>query len=123
MVDRGYLRIQKAWRARAAKAMPCPLIQVESDAVVPVEEASPKEEYSAATLRTKIAGKLRDYLVPLKERRPLRDASALDLESSSLDDLPGLLARLKIDRSVPASPFFIGGPGEAKLKLRRFLKD
>jgi len=123
VVDRGYLRIQKAWRARAAKAISCPLIQVESDAIVPLEEASPKEEYSAATLRAKIAGKLKDYLVPLKERRPLRDASALDLESSSLDDLPGLLARLKIDRSVPASPFFKGGPGEAKLKLRRFLKD
>lgn len=123
VVDRGHLRIQKAWRAGAAKAMPCPLFQVEADAVVPIEEASPKEEYSAATIRTKIARKLKDYLVPLKEHRPLRDASSLDLGSIDLDDLPGLLGRLKVDRSVPPTPFFKGGAGEARSKLRRFLKD
>ena len=41
--------------------MDCPLIQVESDVVVPVEEASPKEEYAAATLRPKIKKKLRSF--------------------------------------------------------------
>jgi deoxyribodipyrimidine photolyase len=46
VVDRGYLRIQKEWRAKAARAMDCPLVQVETDAVVPVEAASPKEEWS-----------------------------------------------------------------------------
>jgi deoxyribodipyrimidine photo-lyase len=123
VVDRGYLRIQKAWRAEAAKAMPCPLFQVETDTIIPVEDVSPKEEYSAATIRTKIARKLKDHLVPLKERRPLKDALSLDLESLPLDDLPGLLARLKIDRSVPPSPFFKGGPDEARKKLKVFLRD
>jgi len=44
--------------------MDCPLIQVESDVIVPVEEASPKEEYAAATLRPKIHKKLNHFLIP-----------------------------------------------------------
>src|SRR4030042_281630 len=58
VVDRGYLKIQKAWRDYASKGMDCPLIQVESDVIVPVEETSPKEDYAAATIRAKIKRKL-----------------------------------------------------------------
>jgi deoxyribodipyrimidine photo-lyase len=123
VVDRGYLRIQKDWRAKAARAMSCPLFQVESDAVVPVEEASPKEEYSAATLRIKISRKIKDYLVPLKARRPLKDSLSLDFESLDLGDIPGILSGLKIGRSVAPSLRFKGGPGEAGSRLKRFLKD
>jgi len=54
VVDRGYLKIQKKWRSDAATKMNCPLIQVETDVIVPVEETSPKEEYAAATIRSKI---------------------------------------------------------------------
>jgi hypothetical protein len=53
-VDRGYLRIQRAWREDASKRMECPLLQVESDIIVPVEETSAKEEHAAATIRAKI---------------------------------------------------------------------
>lgn len=45
VVDRGYLKIQRRWRKHAAWQMNCPLVQVESDVVIPVEEASPKEEF------------------------------------------------------------------------------
>lgn len=44
MVDRGYLGIQRQWRDVVANQIDCPLIQVESDVIVPVEETSPKEE-------------------------------------------------------------------------------
>jgi deoxyribodipyrimidine photo-lyase len=44
VVDRGYLRIQRQWRNEVAHRIDCPLIQVESDVVVPVEEVSNKEE-------------------------------------------------------------------------------
>jgi deoxyribodipyrimidine photo-lyase len=50
---------------------------VESDAVVPVETASPKEEYTAGTLRPKLLRILRDYLVPLAERPFIFSSSAL----------------------------------------------
>lgn len=51
VVDMGYLKIQKKWHDYASEYVDCPLIQVESDVIVPVEEASQKEEYYAATTR------------------------------------------------------------------------
>jgi len=51
LVDRGYLKIQREWRNYAANQMDCSLIQIEIDVVVPIKEASSKEEYSTATLR------------------------------------------------------------------------
>src|SRR4030043_969571 len=38
IVDRGYLRIQRAWRKDVADRIDCSLIQVESDVIVPLEE-------------------------------------------------------------------------------------
>jgi deoxyribodipyrimidine photo-lyase len=74
VVDRGYLGIQRQWRTYAADRVACPLVQVESDVVVPVEEASPKEEYAAATMRPKISKHLSRFLVPLKEIDPVVDS-------------------------------------------------
>ena len=70
VVDRGYLRLQRQWRMFLAERLECPLIQVESDVVVPVETVSPKEEYSAATLRRKIEPMLDGFLLPLSEQSP-----------------------------------------------------
>jgi len=123
VVDRGYLKIQKAWRIHAAGGMECPLVQVESDAVVPVEEASPKEEYSAATIRKKIQGKLKDYLVPLREHKPLKDSLSLEFESLDLRDTEKVLARLGGDRDVKKSAFFVGGTTQARKRLQAFIKD
>ena len=77
--DRGYLKIQKEWRAYVAQHIECPLIQVESDVVVPVEVASDKEEYSAATLRRKLLKILHQYIVPLTEETARIDSSKLGI--------------------------------------------
>ena len=45
ITDRGYMRIQKNWRSYVSEKIKCPLIQVESDVVIPIEHASIKEEY------------------------------------------------------------------------------
>jgi len=123
VTDRGYLRIQKAWRAKAAAALACPLIQVETEAVVPVEEASPKEEYAAATIRPKIRKKLDSYLVPFRERKPLRDSLGWADESLDLEDIGAVLAGMRVDRSVGPSSRFRGGTEEAKKRLRDFLRE
>jgi len=123
VTDRGYLRIQKAWRASAAARMECPLVQVETDAVIPVEDASPKQEYAAATLRPKIRRKLEEYLVPLKERRPAKDSISLGLASLDAADPAGLLAGLDIARDVKRSEAFRGGTAEARRRLRLFLRE
>jgi deoxyribodipyrimidine photo-lyase len=121
VVDRGYLRVQREWRRYVAGHIDCPLIQVESDVVVPVEEASPKEEYSAATFRPKIKGKLYDYLVPLRKRTPKIPSVDMNLESRDISDVEKAIAHLNIDRSVTRVHSFRGGTSEAKRRLKRFI--
>jgi deoxyribodipyrimidine photo-lyase len=121
VVDRGYLRIQRQWRARAAERMRCPLIQVESDVVVPVQTASPKEEYSAATLRPKIHKQLHRFLQPLR-RQPVRKSSLdLNFDSAGPKKVEETAARLKLDRSVPPSRHYFGGTAQAKRRLHQFI--
>jgi deoxyribodipyrimidine photo-lyase len=122
VVDRGYLRIQRAWRDDASKRMECLLLQVESDVIVPVEETSPKEEYAAATIRSKIKRKLDGFLVPLKEHEPFIDSLSLDFDSFNIDDLEKAISRLRIDRSVKRVDSFHGGTREAKSHLEVFLE-
>jgi deoxyribodipyrimidine photo-lyase len=62
--DRGYLRQQHSWYRTVAEQCRCPLVQVEGNVVVPVEVASQKEEYSAATFRPKITRLLDRFLHP-----------------------------------------------------------
>jgi deoxyribodipyrimidine photo-lyase len=123
VVDRGYLRIQKFWRDYAANRLGCPLIQVESDVIIPVEEASAKEEYAAATLRRKVNKKLKRFLVPLKPRIPHIDSLSLDFDDFNIDDIGEAIARLRIDRSVQKSNYFHGGPREAQKYLKIFLES
>ena len=67
--DRGYLRHQKAWRTHVALSADCPVVQVESDVVVPIELVSNKAEYAARTIRPKIHRHLDDYIVPFTTGR------------------------------------------------------
>ncbi len=86
VVDRGYLRIEREWREAAARDIGCPLIQVETNAVVPLEQASPKEEWAARTLRPKIKRRLEEFLVPLRARRLKKDSLGLRLDSLDVTD-------------------------------------
>jgi deoxyribodipyrimidine photo-lyase len=123
VADRGYLRHQRGWRIRLAEAVPCPVVQVESDVVVPIEEVSGKEEYAAATLRPKIRRLLPRYLIPLQEQVLEKDGRGLDLESLDSNDTNVLLAGLNIDRTVPPAPGIEGGARTAHARLETFLRD
>jgi len=123
VVDRGYLKIQKKWRSSAATQMNCPLIQVESDVIVPVEETSYKEEYAAATLRPKINKKLNHFLVPLRQTDPAVDSLSLKFGSFDIEDVGKTISKLRIDRSVKKVSSFKGGTKEAQKHLRIFLEE
>jgi len=123
VVDRGYLRIQKKWRRYVAESLECPLIQVESDIVVPVQTASHKEEYSAATFRPKIQKKLDSFLHPLKENYPKVDSLQLYFDSFDIEDPEKVISNLNIDRSVKKVIDFHGGTTEAKKRLEIFLRS
>ena len=121
VTDRGYLRHQREWRANAAQALECPFMQVETDSIVPVETASPKAEYAAATLRPKLGRLLLRYLAPVPEQKPKAPRLALDEESVDLRDTDAALKSMDLDRSVPRVAGIRGGAGEAERRLNAFL--
>ncbi len=119
VTDRGYLRHQKLWRAQVAERLNCPLIQVETDAIVPVESASRKAEYSAATLRPKIGQVLLRYLVPLEAIDAVAPRISLD---EGTVDLTSVAGTMHVDTGVPPVTGMSGGASEAENLLTSFLE-
>lgn len=122
-VDRSYLRIQKEWRDFAAKRLKCPLIQIESDVVVPVETASEKEEYSARTFRPKIKPLIKNFLKFSGIKRPVISSTEMDFSANNIENTDKLIKDLNIDNSVSKSKFFKGGTIEAKKRLEYFIEN
>jgi deoxyribodipyrimidine photo-lyase len=120
--DRGYLRPQRDWRNRVAAALPCAVVQVESDVVVPVELASDKKEHAARTLRPKITRHLDRFLVDLP-RADLVDQAVTEVPGEDLSDVDALLAKLELDQQVPPVLLFQGGTAVGKKVLSDFLSQ
>ncbi len=122
VTDRGYLRIERTWRDKLAAAIDCPLHQIETEVVVPVETASPKHEYAARTLRPKIHRLWDEFLQPLSERRVKRKEPA-DVPKSKLDlsDPAKVVASMKLDQTIGAVKRFQGGQAQARKRLKAFL--
>lgn len=123
VVDRGYLRVQKEWRKQVADKIGCPLVQVESDVVVPVETASTKEEYAAYTLRPKIHQYLNRFLTELHETLVKKSSLEYDFSSISITDPDQILKKLEVNDSVKPTSLFNGGEEEAKKVLQSFLQN
>ena len=123
VVDGGQLRIQRKWRRNAAKKIACPLYEVETNLIVPVEEASSKENFSAGTFRPRITKKLDYYLVPLKHKKAKLDSLNFKLAGFNIDDIDKAASQLNIDRSVGKVDSFHGGPKQAKRLFDNFLRN
>lgn len=107
--DRGYLRHQAAWRRDVARHAPCRVVQVEADAVVPVDTASGKAEYAARTIRPKLMRLLDRCIADLPETPLRRPSLSLDTRGIALDDISGALDPLPLDRAVGAVSRFTAG--------------
>jgi deoxyribodipyrimidine photo-lyase len=121
--DRGYLRHQRAWRDHVAKRAQCRVVQIEGDVVVPVETASDKHEIAARTLRPKIMRALDAFLLPCPAVRVKHPAPPKLKSDIDLDDLPGTLRKLKVDRGVGPVTTLRGGTHAARRHLDRFIED
>jgi len=123
ITDDGYLRIQRQWRKGVADAIDCPLVEIITNVVVPVETASDKENFSAGTLRPRIRRQLAAFLTPMNPitlHSTLRSTDSLK-ESICLDDIDKALKKMNIDNSVPLSIIFKGGSSEAQERLKTFI--
>ncbi|AHM56049.1 deoxyribodipyrimidine photo-lyase Phr [Peptoclostridium acidaminophilum DSM 3953] len=123
IVDRGYLRIERQWRDFLAQNAVCPVIQVETNVIVPVESASTKEEYSAATFRAKINKVLDSFISPLNETTVNLPSTDLEIPfvEFDVDDIESDAAQLEIDKAVRPVSFFKGGTSQAKKLLEDFI--
>lgn len=122
--DRGYLRHQRQWRREVAQSIDCPLVQVESDVVVPVETASDKREYAARTIRSGLMEKYTDFLDEPRRLMPPKNSLYLSVTGEDFSQIDDLVGRMSIDQEVEAvSEHFRGGTQEAKKIFRNFLSD
>jgi len=123
VVDAGHLRVQKEWRTSVAERINCVLCEVETNLIVPVEEAASEENYSAGTFRPRITKKLHHYLAPLDHRDPKLDSLDLIFSTFDIDDIDATLSKLNIDRTVGKVESYRGGTHEAKRRLSDFLRN
>jgi deoxyribodipyrimidine photo-lyase len=120
--DCGYLRHQKAWRDQVAQQTACRVVQVESDAIVPLRVASSKAEYAARTIRPKIHKHLADYLTDFKSTTIKKSSLNINIEGIDMKNINSVLQKMKIDHGVPpVTNFFTGGSLRAKQMFKRFL--
>lgn len=143
------MRIQRLWYDRVAKAIKCPLVQVETNVVAPVESVTDREEYAAHTIRPKIWKLAPNFLrsldavllenpncevrasFKLPEQCSVNDNKILfqipELESFKEFDINNVseaVNRLdQIDHSVQPVNTLIGGYRNARKMLDEFLKD
>jgi deoxyribodipyrimidine photo-lyase len=91
--------------------------------VVPVESASHKEEYSAATLRPRIHALLREFLVPLPATALRAAPLAAMPDSLDLADVAAVVRGLGVDGGVPPVPGATGGSSRALRLLDAFVAE
>jgi deoxyribodipyrimidine photo-lyase len=121
IADRGYLRQQQVWYHDVAERCPCSLVQVEGNVIVPVEVASQKEEYSAATFRRRVTYHVDRFLHQVETGSPERSSLSFEIPTLAGEPNDSILSQLTIDRSVPASDTYSGATGEANRRYERFL--
>jgi len=123
ITDCGYLPNQRQLRKRAADELFCPLLQVETEVMVPVAIAGNKEEYMARTIRAKLISRYREFLVP-PNRQKLKHTLEGDNTPFTItwDSPDALIKKLAIDRTVTAVDTFHGGYSMALQRLNDFVK-
>lgn len=123
VADKGYMKIQKKWRGNLVSGIGVPLVEVESDLIVPIEVASNKEEYAAYTIRKKINRVLGDFFFEHKRPELKVKSASLEIESLDLEDIDRIILELDLDRSVKRTRYFSGGYSEARRRLEGFIDE
>lgn len=119
IVDKGYMRFEKEWRSYVSNNISIPLVEVETNVLIPIEEVSNKEEYGAYTIRNKINKHIDSYAKELEAG--IINISSLDLDIDSVN-LDTVLDSISLEY-VPKSTIYIGGTSNAKKHLDEFINN
>ena len=142
VTDGAYLNHTRAWREQLARDAGCPVVEVDSELVVPVRRASDKREFAARTIRPKLHRQVDEFLheqpqptvtVEWNGQADLEADASLarcdskpndDVTEADLSDVKALCTRLPLDTSVhEVSRLYSGGPEHARSRFEAFLDD
>jgi deoxyribodipyrimidine photo-lyase len=121
VTDAAYTREPRRWRRAVAERLSIPLVQVETDTVVPVAVASPKEEYTAGTFRPKLHRQLPAFLTPIARRRPVRRADPQEFSGLNPQRLQEHLRGMEIEATPGPVEGLHGGAAAAESLLDDFI--
>jgi deoxyribodipyrimidine photo-lyase len=121
ITDRGYLRHQRQWRKQISMEISNKMVQVETDAIVPVEVASDKREYAARTIRSKLMDKYKGYLKQIRAQSPTKSSMSYQIKKEDYSNIDEMLQKIKVDSNVKRSEQFQGGTTQAKKIFKKFL--
>jgi deoxyribodipyrimidine photo-lyase len=127
--DQARLATERTWRSAVGACIECPLIEIESERIVPVRIVYSRQAWSAAVLRPSLRRLLPAWIeLPVQGRSVFQDASSLKLIGKALrpaqiDTVGELITLLpKIDLSCKTIIGTIGGSNEAYNKLGYFIE-
>ena len=121
VTDRGYTKTINSWKKEVGIKIDCRLVQVETEAIVPIEEVSNKEEYGAYTIRPKIKKLLGDYLHPLNTSDIKNKYTSRNL-FKNIEKTKKIIENLKPVSTPTKEIFYKGGSVAAKQELKKFLE-
>ncbi|MBN1785889.1 MAG: deoxyribodipyrimidine photo-lyase [Candidatus Methanofastidiosa archaeon] len=122
VTDVGYTKTIKSWKESVITAAECPVASVESNIVVPVEVASSKEEYSAATIRPKIKANSMMYLNIPEMGDIQKESKGYDFDTIDVEDPEKVISELGIPKDENYIKVFAGGRSQCLMHLDEFLK-
>ncbi|MCF8009485.1 MAG: deoxyribodipyrimidine photo-lyase [Halanaerobiales bacterium] len=123
--DRGYLNLERKWRKKLKKRIKNRFVLVNTNTIVPVDQASDKEEYGAYTIRKKLKNKIDRFIDICYNQEITHSSLSLDLRSIELSDLDKTISSLNldIDTSIKPVKYFKGGTRQALLLLNNFITN
>lgn len=115
VTDFNPLKLPRSWKEAVARKLEIAFVEVDAHNIVPVWEASDKEEFAAYTFRPKIHKKLKDYLMtfPAIIKHPVGEIA----EGPDFYTLRNDVS----DMAVKPISWLTPGPSAAKRQLRGFI--
>lgn len=119
VTDFSPLRIGRKWRKEIAESIDIPFFEVDSHNIVPVWEASDKQEFAAYTIRPKIHKQLERYLTDFP---PLNNQSP-NLNNITKTHWTDLGSHLTCDMSTKPVDWIKPGEQAAHETLKQFIQE
>ncbi|QQS43396.1 deoxyribodipyrimidine photo-lyase [Candidatus Roizmanbacteria bacterium] len=118
VTDFSPLRIGREWRTSIARNTTIPFYEVDAHNIVPVWEASPRQEFAARTIRPKIQKKLKQFLTAFPNVGK-NIPHSISLHNTEWE---GVTNKLSCNREVKAVTWLNPGEKAAKHMMKEFIE-